>query len=385
MVLRQECTETGGCASVPTAIAVTSPDLVLAAADRHTPSAAVLHSAEDRGGRAEPYDLDRAIVEMHTLIEHHGYVIALCPASVAGPAVHRLHAVRSVLESDRIAMLRPELPPLGLAVLALQLRQLSMCDFSPGVLASAARLLAHYIYAGAVLGSVARLDRVPVSLTSHAKSWVPGAQFAVLANPQPELVRLDRTRAAPAGGPAFGTRLLLRRRAAAIRLGHRHPRPRLAGAGRRRDPAARRIRALVGTGKPGSPGKLVEFAAGMPDISVLYQLVSSVRREECHWCGLELIGDRCGFCAAPLADPPAPGAEPPAAVVRGSPSYPPRPRCRYCTGPRHRPGPRRPATRRPPRPLDPQQRSRNIQIHTRSTTRSPARSDRRSPSGSPTR
>ena len=53
-------------------------------------------------------------------------------------------------------------------------------------------------------------------------------------------------------------------------------------------------------------GKLVEFAAGLSDVSVLYQLVSSVRRETCHWCGLELIGDRCGFCAAPLREPEPP-------------------------------------------------------------------------------
>ncbi|PAX85735.1 hypothetical protein CLM82_30725, partial [Streptomyces albidoflavus] len=37
----------------------------------------------------------------------------------------------------------------------------------------------------------------------------------------------------------------------------------------------------------------------VPDISVLYQLVSSVRREACHWCGRALIGGRCAFCAAP--------------------------------------------------------------------------------------
>jgi hypothetical protein len=48
-------------------------------------------------------------------------------------------------------------------------------------------------------------------------------------------------------------------------------------------------------------GKLVEFVAHLSDISVLHQLVSSVRREHCHWCGMELIGDRCCFCAAPLA------------------------------------------------------------------------------------
>ncbi|MFJ6568225.1 hypothetical protein ACIQNU_12425 [Streptomyces sp. NPDC091292] len=320
---------------MPTAIAVTSPDLVLPSPDRHTPSAAVLQSAvradrtADRKGaaakqgKAPPgYTLDQSLAEMHTLIEHHGYVIVLCPASAPDTVLHRLHTVRSVLESDRIALLRPDLPPLGLAVLALQLRQLSICDFSPGVLASAARLLAHYIYAGALLGSVARLDRVPVGLKAHAKSWVPGSQFAVLATPQPELVRVSGSGAGTRGaggapaepalsGPAFGTRLFT----APGQLTTDWVTSALAPAWRVQGVTETRLPAE--SARWWATGRLVEFAAAIPDISVLYQLVSSVRRERCHWCGLELIGDRCGFCSAPLA--PLPERIPAVAVRRAGP------------------------------------------------------------------
>ncbi|MFE0739255.1 hypothetical protein ACFW2N_30630, partial [Streptomyces sp. NPDC058855] len=45
-------------------------------------------------------------------------------------------------------------------------------------------------------------------------------------------------------------------------------------------------------------GKVIEFASFLPDLSVLYQLVTSVRQNICHWCGIELIGDRCVFCSA---------------------------------------------------------------------------------------
>ncbi|MEV5613616.1 hypothetical protein [Streptomyces sp. NPDC052225] len=280
---------------MPTAIAVTDPDLVLTSPDRHTPSAAVLPVAD----APDAYPLDRAIVDVHTLIEQHGYVIALCPQSVPDAVVHRLHSVRSMLESDRIAILRPELPPLGLAVLALQLRQLSVCDFSPGVLASAARLLAHYIYAGALVGSVAKLDRVPVSLRAHAKSWSPGAQFAVLASPQPQVLRItgDET----PGGPAFGTRMFYAagQQSTAWVTEVLAPAWRVQGVTEARLPAE--SPRWWATGKGTSAGRIAEFAAAIPDISVLYQLVSSVRREECRWCGLELLGDRCGFCNAPLA------------------------------------------------------------------------------------
>ncbi|MGW0827434.1 hypothetical protein [Streptomyces sp. NPDC002845] len=269
---------------MPTAIAVTSPDLVLPPHDRQTPPAAV-----------QPQDtLETSLLGMHALIEQHGYVIALYSASAPGDVTRRLHAVRSVLESDRIALLGVDLPPLGLALLAQQLRQLSVCDFSPGVLASSARLLAHYIYAGAHLSSVAKLDRVPVTLKSHAKSWMPGAQFAVLANPRPQLVRVGQGELA---GPEFGTRLLV----ASGQPPSDWVTSTLAPAWQVQGVAT--VALSEESTRWWGTGKLVEFAAGLFDVSVLYQLVSSVRREECRWCGLELIGDRCGFCAAPLPPP----------------------------------------------------------------------------------
>lgn len=285
--------------SVPTAIAVTSSDLVLPPHDRQTPPAVV----QPQG------TLETSLIGMHTLIEQHGYVIALHSSSDEPELTRRLHTVRSVLESDRIALLGVDLPPLGLALLAQQLRQLSVCDFSPGVLASSVRLLAHYIYAGALLGSVAKLDRVPVTLKSHAKSWLPGARFAVLAGPRPQLVRLNGADQEPPAGPEFGTRLL-------VAQGPQPPSDwvtaTLAPAWQVQGVAT--VPLPEGSTRWWGTGKLVEFAAGLSDVSVLYQLVSSVRREECHWCGLELIGDRCGFCAAPLREPES---DPVRALPRG--------------------------------------------------------------------
>ncbi|WP_307537022.1 hypothetical protein [Streptomyces sp. V3I8] len=287
---------------MPTAIAVTSSDLVLPPHDRQTPPAVVLRSLES---------LEDSTTGMHALIEQHGYVIALYPASAPAGVGRRLHAVRSVLESDRIALLGLDLPPLGLALLAQQLRQLSACDFSPGVLASSARLLAHYIYAGAQLTSVARLDRVPVSLRSHAKSWVPGAQFAVLATPRPQLVRVGQ---GDLTGPEFGTRMLVApgQLPADWVTGTLAPAWRVQGVATVPLPAE--------SARWWGTGKLAEFAAGLHDVSVLYQLVSSVRREECHWCGLELIGDRCGFCAAPLSPGPSRSNGLPKAAARAASS-----------------------------------------------------------------
>ncbi|WP_033209651.1 hypothetical protein [Streptomyces bikiniensis] len=275
---------------MPTAIAVTSADLVLPPTDPGTPRAAVLPPPEGR-------PLDASVADMQQLLTRYGHVVVVCPTSVPAAVEHRLHAVRSLLESDRIALVRTDLPPLGAAVLVRQLCRLTGCDFTPGVLASAARLLAHYIYAGAVLGSVSRLDRVPVGLGSHLKSWLPGAHFAVLAGPTPQMVRVGSGEEALAG-PEFATELLLAR-------GHLQTDwPATALVPRWRIPGPVQETALPAS-SPGwwGTGKIVEFAAYLPDLSVLHQLVSSVRREICHWCGMDLIGDRCGFCAAPLTVP----------------------------------------------------------------------------------
>ncbi|MET9256776.1 hypothetical protein ACGFZL_08550 [Streptomyces sp. NPDC048182] len=272
---------------MPTAIAVTGADLALPPQDDRTVPAVVLQDLDRR-------PLEQALGEVQALLDQHGHLIVLCSQAAPTALEHRLHTVRALLESDRIALFRPPLPPLGLAVLARQLRQLASCDLSPGVLASAGRLLTHYLHAGALLGSVARLDRVPVDLTAHARSWMPGTRFAAVAHPVPQLVRVEP--GAALAGPEFGTWLL-------VSEGRLEPdwvtdtlAPAWQVQGLRDAPLPADSPAWWGT------GKVTEFCAYLPDLSVLYQLVMSVRQSTCHWCGIDVIGDRCVFCSA---TPPA--------------------------------------------------------------------------------
>ncbi|MEN8651234.1 hypothetical protein ABCR94_11460 [Streptomyces sp. 21So2-11] len=273
---------------MPTAIAVTSADLVLPPTDRQTPTAALIRAPGDQS-------LAAALADMNVMLERHGYVVVLYPASIPVAHEQRLHTIRSVLETDRLALLKLDLPPLGVAVLVRQLRQLSICDFSAGVVASAARLLSHYIYAGALLNSVTKLDRVPVSLKAHAKSWVPGAQFGVLASPTPELIKVGG--GVTLAGPEFATHLVVAKGQLTSDWVTETLAPAWQVQGVQETELTDYSPRWWGT------AKMIEFAAFLPDISVLYQLVASVRREQCHWCGIELIGDRCGFCSAPLAPP----------------------------------------------------------------------------------
>ncbi|PNE39195.1 MULTISPECIES: hypothetical protein [Streptomyces] len=308
---------------MPTAIAVTSPDLALpspepsawlgqgaAPLDRQTPAAVVL-----RAPHQQP--LDEALTETSAVLEHHGHLIVLYSAACPPEHVRRLHTLRAVLESDRIAILPSALPPLGVAVLARQLRQLSVCGFSPGVLACAARLLAHYVHAGALLGSVTGLDRVEVDLRSHMKSWLPGAHFAVLATPQPQLLHVDR-HSTDAGlrPPGFATQLAVARGqlTADWVTSALAPAWQVQGVYEAHLPTE--------SARWWGTQKLIEFAAAIPDPALLSRLVASVRREECGWCGQEVIGDRCAFCAAPLARDRAGGGsagrEP--AAIAGAPA-----------------------------------------------------------------
>ncbi|MFJ5996520.1 hypothetical protein [Streptomyces sp. NPDC092370] len=259
--------------------------------DERTLPAVVLRDIDRR-------PLEQALAEMQALVEHHGHVIVVCSQAAPTAVQRRLHTLRSLMESDRIALFRPELPPLGLAVLARQLRQLASCDISPGVLASAGRLLVHYIHAGALLNSVTRLDRVPVGLKSHAKSWVPGSQFGVLAHPEPHLVRITPEAGLP--GPEFGTWMLVAKGQLQSDWVTGTLAPSWKVQGLRETPLPAESPAWWGT------GKLIEFCSYLPDLSVLYQLVTSVRRGQCHWCGIDVIGDRCVFCSAtpPVHDSP---------------------------------------------------------------------------------
>jgi hypothetical protein len=261
--------------------------------DERTLPAVVLRDLAER-------PLEQALADLQALVEQHGHVIVVCSPAAPTALQRRLHTLRSLMETDRVALFRPDLPPLGLAVLARQLRQLASCDISPGVLASAGRLLVHYIHAGALLNSVTRLDHVPVGLKSHAKSWVPGSQFGVLAHPEPKLVKITPEALLP--GPEFGTWMLV----AKGQLQSDWVSATLAPAWN--------VQGLRETQLPAeSPpwwgtGKLIEFCSYLPDLSVLYQLVTSVRRSRCHWCGIDVIGDRCVFCSA---TPPVHDTAPP--------------------------------------------------------------------------
>lgn len=242
--------------------------------------------------------LEEQVTRTSAALDAHGHLVALASADPADPARRRLHTVRSALEADRLAIVPLTLPPLACTLLAEQLRQLAGTDIGPGVLAGAARLLSYYLHSGALLGSVAKLDRVPVGVGAHMKSLVPGRHFAVIAHPEPYLGAAEPGQVPP--GPGYQTQL--------------------AVAGKGVDPAwvtgplaagwrtqhLREVPLPPDSARWWGTSRLVEFTAYIADVGMLYQLVTSVRRDTCTWCGLEVIGDQCLFCATRLGARAAP-------------------------------------------------------------------------------
>jgi hypothetical protein len=252
--------------------------------------------------------LEEQVMRTSAALDAHGHLVALAPADPTDPARRRMHTVRSALEADRIAIVPLALPPLARTLLGEQLRQLSGTDLGPGVLAGSARLLSYYLYSGALLASVSKLDRVPVSVGTHVKSLVPGRHFAVIAHPVPYLGEADPARVPP--GPGYQTQL--------------------AVAGKGLDPGwvtgalasgwhtqhLREVPLPPDSARWWGTSRLVEFTAYIADVGMLYQLVTSVRRDTCTWCGLEVIGDQCLFCATRLGERTAPAKHAAAPAAR---------------------------------------------------------------------
>jgi hypothetical protein len=151
--------------------------------------------------------LEQHLLRIVAGLEACGHLVVLVPPEPTDPVRRRMHTVRAALESDRLALVPVDLPPLATSLLAEQLRQLSATDLGPGVLAGAARLLSYYLYSGALLGSIAKLDRVDVPVGAHLKSLVPGRNFVALAHPEPYLGEADAGTTPP--GPAFVTQLAI--------------------------------------------------------------------------------------------------------------------------------------------------------------------------------
>lgn len=120
-------------------------------------------------------------------------VLVLYPEWQAEPAKRLIRLTRGMLDTDRVASVGLELPPLACSLVA-DLLAREAPDLQIGYLAGLARRLQHEILSGARLGTVAKLEHIDIKLTDHVASYSPGSGFLAWAAPRGGINRLSRRR-----------------------------------------------------------------------------------------------------------------------------------------------------------------------------------------------
>lgn len=123
-------------------------------------------------------------------IEANGAVIAIVPTWFAPEALMRLEMVRSILDTERLAIHPTALPPLAGAALASLASALGPHTPGPGVLASMLPELEAELHVITWLGSVSGLSTPSPTLAQHMASLTPGTAFGVSSFPEPSVHKL---------------------------------------------------------------------------------------------------------------------------------------------------------------------------------------------------
>lgn len=239
------------------------------------------------------------------------------------PAVtlERVHTVRSLLETDRVAVHVTELPPLAASVQTALAAALASFAPTAGALAAALEALEEQLLVLAWVGSVAGLRHPAVSLLHHARSALPWSSFGVGLQPEPFVQPLGRGLEELPLAPLEESIELLVAPTESADLGWILDEvvPALGGVGVRQIPATLHGAAWWGT------SRLVE-AVGVPtDLEALADAVMPRRVVPCRWCGEPIATPPCPFCgdagsgAAPAR---AQHRSPATTPVEGEPAQP---------------------------------------------------------------
>jgi hypothetical protein len=247
-------------------------------------------------------------------------ILVVYPRWQANSARRLLRLTRGMLDTDQVASVGLDLPPLACSLVA-DLLSCSAPYLHLGHLAGLGRRLQNEILSGARLSSVARLDHIQTSLVDHVASYSPGSGFLAWAAPRSGVERISGREPlssvdfrpanpvhlliAPQGPdfPDFSDELLSTLRPHVVKTVPPQP---------------------LGTLFWGTR-KHVEFVAFSGHPQALPHFVRSTRYWVCRWCREPTSLDVCAVCGMSQGDPrPHSGTGPPAAP-RGSRrgSFPP--------------------------------------------------------------
>jgi len=206
--------------------------------------------------------------------------------------LERVHTVRSLLQTDRVAIHVTELPPLAASVQAALGAALASHAPSAGALAAALGAVEDQLLVLAWVGSVAGLRHPAVSLLHHARSALPWSSFGVGLQPEAFLQPLARgSEDLPLEPPEEPIELLVApSESADLDWIVEDVVPALGGVPVRQIPATLHGPAWWGT------SRLVEGVGVPTDLGALADSVLPHHVVPCRWCGEPIAAPPCPFC-----------------------------------------------------------------------------------------
>ncbi len=231
-------------------------------------------------------------------------VLAVYPAWQTEPAAQRLETVRACLDTDRVALLSCELPPLAGGVALALLAALAPHLSSPGQVVVALPVVESSLVVVSWLNSVAGLKRPSPSLLQHLQSAGPGSAFAAGLQPEPFVRRISRRGGdLPVNAVGEPMELLVSPNGGDLEWVADVLNPALGSLSLREVAPTR-----AGIGWWGAR-QLVETVAHPLDMAPLRERVLEAGPMRlCPWCGVAIAQPTCPFCrhrSAPLLDAPA--------------------------------------------------------------------------------
>lgn len=245
-------------------------------------------------------------------------VLALYPAWRSTEGKRFVQLARGTLDTDRVAGIPLNLPPLALSLVADQLAYVAQ-HVSPGLLASLAYRLPYEILAGAWVNSVAKLEHIQTSLRKHVTSYLPGTGFMVAAAPYEVVHRITTGDpiARVSFRPADPVLMLAAREDGDAEWLQQTFQPALGATSMTFVQAQPLSSEFWGT------KKYVEFVAFSGHPYALQNAIRATPCRPCPWCGESIALDTCPFCAmvqpAPHVDQVRPEEGPAGAPERPTP------------------------------------------------------------------
>ncbi len=206
--------------------------------------------------------------------------------------LERVRTIRSLLQTDRVAIYVTDLPPLAASVLAALTAALAPHALSAGALAGAIDQIADELLVLAWTGSVAGLRHPGVSLLHHARSALPWSSFLVGLQPEsfvePTSLAAEELPLAPPEQPI--ELLVAPEDDADLDWIVDVVAPALGGVGIRQIPATFHGAEWWGT------TRLAEMVGVPTRIETLAEAVLPRSVSPCPWCGEPIAASPCPFC-----------------------------------------------------------------------------------------